>query len=131
MNFTRTKRLALICAMSFILASAASPLARAEVLTLRCGGENGTIYNIDLSANTASLTFITQQGAQTQNLSNVRISDSTISFVFDAPPAYRESFQIDRTSGTLTTQFYYYPQGHVTGGRGGSSQCVKIPNKAF
>ena len=124
MQFYYVRRVILVALLSTAMLTLAPIMARAEILTLQCSGGNG-YFTIDLSAQT-----VTWHGAsEIQEYSNVKISDSTISFVVDHPPAYRHTTRIDRTTGMSSTQIYYYPEGGASGPSGWTSQCTKIPNK--
>ena len=101
--------------------------ARAEILTLDCTNNSGWVYVIDLSARTATIRV---QGTS-QDVSNVVITDSIISFVVDRRPAYRTTVRIDRVTGKADFQNYYYPEGHVSGTPYFTNQCRKLPNQAF
>jgi hypothetical protein len=125
MQFYRLRR-AILTALLFSAVSTFAPTAtRAETLTLSCFGN--VVYVLDLSARTAA--FIVDSSRV--NLTNVAISDSAISFVSDIPGVSRRKFTIDRTTGSIAAENYWYPQSGIKGTPRDSGQCNKIANKAF
>jgi hypothetical protein len=101
---------------------------RAETVTLNCTGGVDGIFVVDLSAKTAALK---SRAGDPYKLINVQISDSAFSFILDLPPAQRMTYNVDRTTGSIRVENYFYPQGGVRGAPNGVGQCAKIPNKAF
>jgi hypothetical protein len=113
----------LICAMVTF-----APMAlRAEVITLDCFHDK-SVFVIDTVGNTVEKKF---PGYATANLTDVAITDNTISFTSDFPGAFRQLFQIDRTTGTYNFQTRFYPGNTLPAPREGSGNCTRIPNKAF
>jgi len=99
--------------------------ARAEVITLQCWGA-GNSYSIDLSAKTVKM----NGNHMSLKVSNVRISDSEISFVIlfnPDNPTLRSKTKIDRTTGQAEedNDMLVGVQPHRTG------QCIKIRNNSF
>ena len=119
------KRLILITPLFAAMSSFAATTARAEILTLECFGR--IIYTVDLSAKTATVKDL----GETSSLTKVVISDSTISFVNDRPPAFRITTTIDRAIGSIVSDNYWYPHSGINGSPRDVGQCEKIPNKAF
>jgi len=111
--------------VALVMVVVSSQIAQAETLTLSCFPKKMT-YVIDFSANTVVL----KDSGVTFNCTDVAISDSTISFVIDSPGIFHAKTVIDRTTGTISAD-YYYPQGGGTGPSREVGQCTKIPDKAF
>jgi hypothetical protein len=130
MGFAHINRLTLIAPFVAGMLTFAPTMARAELLTLKCaysGSESSpVIYSIDLAART-----VIRRWAGETKMTNVAISDSTISFVWDVPRVDRWSSQIDRTTGQMVTEIYFYPGSGRSGDQRPVGQCTKIPNKAF
>jgi hypothetical protein len=122
MQFEWMRRAALIALLFIPLLILTPMMARAESITLNCFG--GDFFVIDLTARTA-------RELNGRNLIDVSISDSTISFVDEIPGAMRRKIQIDRTSGSATSEYYYYPGGGASGPAHVTGQCTKAPNKVF
>jgi hypothetical protein len=119
-------RRSILIALLFTAMLIFSPVtARAEVLTLDCYND-GSVYVIDLSARSAMGRRFA--GGPPNDLTNVEITDSTISFVDDWPSVHKITVKIDRITGMANNQYYYYG---ASGPAYASLQCKKIPNKAF
>jgi hypothetical protein len=136
MQFCPVRRVIPVALVFAAMLTFAPMTARAEVITLQClypGAANtsGAIFIIDLSARTAVLKGIAGNSDITNNLTNVAISDGTISFVRDIPGVSRVTTRIDRTSGSFITEVYNYAGSGMSGTSRGAGQCTKIPNKAF
>ena len=71
-----------IIALSFFVTTFAPTVAAAETVTLDCG----TVFVIDTTNNTVQLA---EQGNRI-DLTNVTLSDSSLSFAKDVPNVYRE-----------------------------------------
>jgi len=125
MGFAHIKRLTLIAPLFAAMLILAPTIARAEILTLKCFGR--IVYIIDLSAKTAT----GKDQGDTFSLTNVAVSDSTISFVYDRPPSFRIATTIDRTIGSIVSENYWYPQSGINGSPRDLGQCTKIPNNVF
>jgi len=127
MQYYQAKRVTLIALLVTAILTFAPVVAKAEVVTLNCFGD-GSIEIIDLSAGTAIHIYNNIRN----NMTDVKISDSTISYVWDIPDAWRFSFQIDRTTGrNVQTLIYTYPGNNAPTNSGRSGQCTKIPNKVI
>ena len=98
MGLAHSNRLTLIAPLFAAMLTFAPTMARAEILTLRCtypGAEaSPAIYSIDLSAGTV----VGRWNGGTK-MTNVAISDSTISFVSDFP-------RVDRSTSTTVAYLF-------------------------
>jgi hypothetical protein len=124
MQVDRIKRACLIGLVA-ALSTIAAPKARAETITLSCFSGAST-FVIDLSAKTGKL------NATGQAMSNLTVSENSISFVLDIPRVERTSWQIDRVTGQADIRNYYYPGSPIQSQTPfNSTRCEKIPNRAF
>ena len=123
MQFDPIKRACLI-ALAVALSAIVAPKARAETVTLSCF-DGASSFVIDLSAKTGKL------NSTGQAMSNVTVSENSISFVFDIPGVERTSWQIDRVTGHAEIRNYYYPGSPAAQTPFRSTRCEKVPNKIF
>lgn len=86
-----------------VLSSIPGP-ALAEAVTLRCR-IGGPSYVIDTGSGTVQQVF---QGQRT-NATEVRITESSVSFVIDTPRLNHASIQIDRDTEQYRSTIYWYP----------------------
>jgi hypothetical protein len=128
MRFDHVRRVALIASLFTATLTLAPIAARAEIITLQCS----STFVIDLAAGTAKKRANTYPSGYTDIvLTQVAITDSTISFVNDLVHVTRDTFHIDRITGDYQIEFYYYPEGRVRGAPRATGHCDRIPNKVF
>jgi hypothetical protein len=126
MQFYQTKKLSFAALIFIAGLFVETTIAKAEILTLNC---DGTIFIIDLLAGTGKTSAIDGN----PNLIEVKISEGTISFTHSGAPAWNEDYKIDRISGRLEGYRYFTDPGlrAVNRPHNWTSQCAKIPNRAF